>query len=259
MPSPSDPAAGGPNAPNPPLTITPFPDGTGQIAVAAGWSAVRLGEGCAVLVRPDGAQITMGAGMHLVDPRGAAYAAYRDAYATTGTIPPGVLVLPYTADPAQAFVAVNQAIAMQAGRPDPQIHVQSSKPLAATPNCTAAYVEATAVVNTVPVRIRGNVFLMAPSPSGDWSSTVNLVCAPDATFDEDEPALLAMFSSYVLDTDARRKQVEHLQASVAAGAATSAPDHAAIFDRSMKDAKAAQSRIDKSTAAFIQGMFPPDG
>jgi hypothetical protein len=244
-----------PAADAPPLTVVKFQDGTGQIGIAPGWNAVRLGEGCAVVARPDGAHVTLGAGMYLLDPNGSTYQMYRRMYANTGMAPPAGLVVPYTADPAQAFVAVNRAIAAQTGKPDPQTHVESSKPLPAIPGGAAAYIDATAVVNGKPTRIRGNVFVLQPSADGGWSITVNVASAPEATFHDDEPVLLAMFNSYVLDNDARQKQIA---ASQAAFTAKAAEQNQTVFNTSMAGAHAAQLRIDKSTSNFIQGMFHSD-
>ena len=249
----SDPA--GPDAAKPALTVVPFEDGTGRIGIAPGWHAQKLGEGSAILMRPDGARVMMGVGVYALDPNGSTYRMYQQMYSTTGVAPSAGLVVPHDANPARAFVAVNRAIAVQSGRPDPQTRVESSQPLDPFPGGVAAYIDATTLPNATPMRVRGNVFVLDPSPDGGWSITVNLVSAPEATFPQDEPVLLAMFGSYVLDVEARRKQSAEAQAALAAKATG---ENQKTFNTSMTGAHAAQMRIDKSTTDFIHGMFHSD-
>jgi hypothetical protein len=250
----SDPA--GPDAAKPALTIVPFEDGTGRIGIAPGWHAEKLGEGSAYLSRSDGAHVMLGVGVYLLDPNGSTYRTYQRMYAETRFVPAAGFLIPYEADPVRAFVAVNRAIAMQTGKPDPQTNVESSQPLAPVPGGAAAYIDATAIPSSTPMRIRGNVVAMTPSSDGGWSVTVNLVSAPEATFQQDAPVLLAMFNSYVLDVEARRKQVAGAQS---ASAAKVAEHNENVFNTSMAGAHAAQTRIDKSANDFIRGTFHPDG
>jgi hypothetical protein len=240
-----------------PLTVTPFPDGTGHIGIAEGWIATRLGEGCAVLVRPDGAQVSMGVSVRALDPRGSAYQMQRQMGAMGMPPPAAGLVLQYVPDAAHAFVAVNSALMMQGGQPDPEMRIVDANPVAAPPGAMGALVTATYRKDGVARRVRGIVMLYAPMQNGFWMVSGNLASAPDATYDADEPTLLAMFNSFAIDHEAIGKQIGATTAAVTAGGGLST-DQQAIIARGKADRDRVRGMAAKSTNDFIAGMFHSD-
>ncbi|MDQ6944213.1 MAG: hypothetical protein M3169_17070 [Candidatus Eremiobacteraeota bacterium] len=236
-------------ATGPALQVVPFPDGTGHIGIAEGWIAQSLGQGAAVLVGPDGAQVSMGVGVRALDPRGSAYQMNRQMTGM-GIAPPG-LIVEYVADPAHAFVAVNSALMMQGGQPDPQMRIVEAKPAAGPPGAMGAFVTATYHRDGIARRVRGMVLLYAPMQNGYWMLSGNLASAPDATYDRDEPTLQAMFNSFSIDHEAIGKQV-------AAGAATAREDQGKIVERITADGVRARGVAQKSTDDFVAGMFHSD-
>ncbi len=231
------------------LHVVPFPDGTGHIGIAEGWIAQSLGQGAAVLVGPDGAQVSMGVSVRALDPRGSAYQMNRQM-AGMGMPPPG-LVLEYVADPAHAFVAVNSALMMQGGQPDPQMRIVEAKPAAGPPGAISAFITATFHRDGIARRVRGMVYLYAPMQNGYWMLSGNLASAPDAAYDRDEPTLQAMFDSFSIDHDAIGQQI-------AAGAASASADQAKIVERIKADGVRARGVAQKSTSDFVAGMFHSD-
>src|ERR1700681_676371 len=225
------------------LTETPFPDGTGRIGVANGWSATMLGGGCAVLVRADGAQVSAGVSIRALDPRGSAYQAYRG------------LVLSYVADPAQAFVAINRALMMQGGQPDPEMRIVETTPSSSIPG--AAYVSATYRKKSVLRRVRGTVCRYPPMQTGEWMLSGNLVSAPDATFDKDEPVLLAMLGSFSAGNE-MAEQTAAPNATAPPSLEQSRKDQAGIVARATAERVKRRSVADTSTTSFIGGMFHSD-
>jgi hypothetical protein len=254
---PPDPVHSGGASDGPALTLTPFPDGTGRIGVASGWSATVLGGGCAVLVRADGAQVSMGVCVVALDPNGSAYA-MRSRMNAMGVQTPPALVLPYVADPAQAFVAINRALMMQGGQPDPEMTIVETKPAIGVGGAHGAYVAATYRKNAVLRRVRGVVSLFAPAQTGNWMLSGNLVSAPDATFDADEPVLLAMFNSFSVDGSAMSERTAASHATVTASLEQSRKDQADVLARAKADGVTRRNVAATSTSKFVEGMFHSD-
>jgi hypothetical protein len=225
------------------LTMTPFPDGTGRIGVANGWTATMLGGGCAVLVRADGAQVSVGVSVRALDPRGSAYQM-------------NPLVVPYVADPAQAFVAINRALMTQGGQPDPEMRIVEANPSPAVPG--AAYVSATYRKNSVLRRVRGTVRLFPPMQTGEWMLFGNLISAPDATFDEDEPVLLAMLNSFSPGSGATANQTAAPNTAGAPSLEQAREDQAGIIARATADRTVRLNVAATSAKSFLQGMFHSD-
>lgn len=253
------PAAAAANPAAPSLTVVQFPDGTGHIGVAPGWTPQYLGQGQAVLVRPDGAQVSMGVGVGVLDPNGMMYKWYESSGAPR---PPGI-VLPYPANSVQALIDVAAAIAKLNGKPDPETKITAAQARGpGEPPPAGTFVSGTDVIDGTFRQFRGIVYLSPPSPQGGWFISLCVVSGPDATFAHDEATMQAMFNSYFVDAAARQKQIEKnaadlaaAQAATTAAGAQYAQQNAEMVATSRADATAAQHRIDASTANFIRSEF----
>lgn len=224
----------------PELTTMQFPDGTGSIGVAAGWTPRSLGQGQAVLVRPDGAMVSMGVFVVILDPNGPLY---RSCASNGVQLPPGV-VLPYPASAPQGLVDVAAAIAKLNGKPDPQTRVTASQPRPAGGTLVAG----TNVIDGTQRQFSGIVGLSPPGTEGWYNLLACMVSGPDATFARDLPTMQAMYNSYAVNADARQKQLEKSSADAQAAQTDT-------FNRSMELAKGIKQRTDQSTQNFIQGTF----
>jgi len=139
------------------------------------------------------------------------------------------------------------------------------KPVAALPGFNGAEVTGTSRLQGKLLRFDEFVYVGPQGPAGGWQVAVNGVVAPDDRFETDEPAMAALFNSYRLDNGRRQAQV---QANIAAGWAASragiahmnavtAADQATV-DASMRNARAVQDGIDRSTAGFVRYLNDSD-
>jgi hypothetical protein len=107
-------------------------------------------------------------------------------------------------------------------------------------------------------RVRGNVRLFSPLQTGEWMLSGNLVSAPDATFDRDEPVLLAMLDSFSAGSGAAAGQTAAPNATATQSLEQSRKDQADIVARATADRVKRLSIADASNKSFIQGMFHSD-
>jgi hypothetical protein len=225
-------------------------DGTVSINLPADWQIKQFAEGSVVADGPDGAEVVEGLSFPMVDPRGPAGMGIR---------------VPYDSDPASSYETVIRALAQMSGRPAAQFVSIHEKPAAALPGFNGAEVTGTSRVQGKLLRFDEFVDVGPQGPAGGWQVAVNGVVAPDDRFETDEPAMAALFNSYRLDNGRRQAQV---QANIAAGWAASragiahmnavtAADQATV-DASMRNARAVQDGIDRSTAGFVRYLNDSD-
>jgi hypothetical protein len=225
-------------------------DGTVSINLPADWQIKQFAEGSVVADGPDGAEVVEGLSFPMVDPRGPAGMGIR---------------VPYDSDPASSYETVFRALAQMSGRPATQFISIHEKPVAAPSGFNAAEVTGTSRHLGKLLRFDEFVDVGPQGPAGGWQVAVNGVVAPDDRFETDEPAMAALFNSYRLDNGRRQAQV---QANIAAGWAASragiahmnavtAADQATV-DASMRNARAVQDGIDRSTAGFVRYLNDSD-
>ncbi len=121
-----------------------------------------------------------------------------------------------------------------------------------------AYVSATYRKNAVLRRVRGVVSPFAPAQTGNWMLSGNLVSAPEATFDADEPVLLAMFNSFSVDGGAMSERTAASHATVAASLEQSRKHQVDTFVRARADGVTRRNVAAASTSTFIEGTFHSD-
>jgi len=225
-------------------------DGTVSINLPADWQIKQFAEGSIVADGPDGAEVVEGLSFPMVDPRGPAGMGIR---------------VPYDSDPASSYETVIRALAQMSGHPAAQFVSVHEKPVAALPGFNGAEVTGTSRLQGKLLRFDEFVDVGPQGPAGGWQVAVNGVVAPDDRFETDEPAMAALFNSYRLDNGRRQAQV---QANIAAGWAASragiahmnavtAADQATV-DASMRNARAVQDGIDRSTAGFVRYLNDSD-
>jgi len=225
-------------------------DGTVSVNLPADWQIKQFAEGSVVADGPDGAEVVEGLSFPMVDPRGPAGMGIR---------------VPYDSDPARSYQTVIRALAQMSGRPAAQFVSVHEKPVAALPGFNGAEVTGTSRLQGKLLRFDEFVDVGPQGPAGGWQVAVNGVVAPDDRFETDEPAMAALFNSYRLDNGRRQAQV---QANIAAGWAASragiahmnavtAADQATV-DASMRNARAVQDGIDRSTAGFVRYLNDSD-
>jgi len=233
-----------------PTTPMQSSDHTVTLRLPRGWQLKNFGQGQFVADGPDGAEVVRGVSFSFVDPR-------------MGTPASGLgAPLPYSSDPMEAYRGLIGLLTRGASFQFTSIH---EKPVSAPPGIHGAEVYGTSVQNGKPLRFDQVIGVAAPGRMGGYTIAVNGVVAPADRFERDEPEMGALLSSYQLDNDQRMAQV---QAQIAAGWAASEAGRRnlqatterdrAVVDASMRNARAVQDGIDRSTAGFVRYLNDTD-
>jgi len=243
-------------------------DGTVYATIPRDWQMKRFAEGSFVADGPDHAEVVAGLGFSMIDPRGPLYQNQLALSRQMGgrLDPTGGMgaPIPYVGDPAQAYRAIVMFLA-RAQHVDLEITSMSEKPGAAPGGIRGAEVSGTSMRNGTALRFDEVVGVGPPGPGGGWTATVTGAVAPADRFVADEPQMATALAGYRIDAQRRQDQVH---ANIAAGwaasragianmNATTARDQA-VADASMRNARAAQDCIDRSTAGFVRYLNDSD-
>jgi hypothetical protein len=229
-------------APVPPLHEVDAQDGTVSARIPAQWSAARLSEGVFAATAPDGSEVDQELSASFLDPR--------SPMASRPSWP----LLPYPASPAQGLIEATHVM-----RPDPQVHIESSTPQGSQGNMTVSRVEGTQTLrNGTPGRFRGFIALSSLGQYGLWTISIKSVAAPSASFVQQLPTLVAIFSSYHVNQGARNAQVgaylaeaQQNEARLLSANAAVQRRNAAVASASEANARNVQDGIDRSTSGFV--------
>ncbi len=248
-----------------PLTDVQSPDGTLTVGVARGYQLQRLAMGSFGATGADGAVVNGGGGIPLLDPSGTTYQSWKRLLAMTPnfhTSYPG-LVIPFTRDPVDGWVAARVMSAQQQHQPDPQIRLARKAMLDLPPGPVpmhGALIQGSEVMNGTPMVFLGSVIASEPSAEGSWTITVNLLHAPVEHADADLPAMWAMLTSVHID-QARlaATTMAVIRAMAEQSSALMQDRHDANmalmqsnFEHAMAQARRSQDAIDRSAAATIR-------
>ncbi|MDQ6942711.1 MAG: hypothetical protein M3169_09390 [Candidatus Eremiobacteraeota bacterium] len=231
-----------------PLHTITAQDNTVSISIPADWTTGRLAEGEYLVRGPDQAAVYSIA--QVVELGGRA-------------VVPGTPALPYIADPARAFIAVQQAQAQVRGDADPQIHLDTVKALPDPPNMPpgtkGTLVGGTTILKSVTRRFMGVVWVTPPTNQLAWLLHLDrFISAPADRFAADRSMMLTILNSsrfngkaYQVTVWKHLKEMDDTTNKMLQQSAQWRADQQAKFQASMNSARAAQDSIDRSTAGFV--------
>jgi len=235
-------------------------DGTVSAQLPEGWQMKQFGGGMFVADGAGGAEVVQGVSLQVLDPRGQLY----QQAMQMGRPPAGYrLFIPYTTDPARAYERAMESLNRSSGSSVTFTSV-SERPIRwLGPN--GAEVSGTSVRNGKTLRFDEYVGVSPEGPYGGWQIAVNGAVAPEVDFERDEPEMAVLFRSWRPNEALVHAQVE---SNIASGwaqsragranlAATTARDQG-VVDASMRNARAAQDGIDRSTAGFVRYLNGTD-
>jgi hypothetical protein len=211
----------------PPLTPTPFPDGSGSVSLPAGWRIAFASHGAAKIEGPKGELVLlMNSYGPIFDPNNPQTQA-RLRYANPNNRP---LLCPDT-DALQTYRCL-----LQRSRPQPSFQLQKSQPL--PPQRMA--VQAMMIDADLDLHDGKGVLacelglsITAMNPTAGRTLGINGTCAPKSAVPQELPILKAVFDSYAINgqvvanqyaADARRSQQAGANARAQANAAHAAED-----------------------------------
>ncbi|HEY1725519.1 MAG TPA: hypothetical protein VGF89_08850 [Steroidobacteraceae bacterium] len=211
----------------PPLTPTPFPDGSGSVSLPAGWRVAFASHGAAKIEGPKGESVLlMNSYGPIYDP-GNPQVQARMRYANPNNPP---LLCPDT-DALHTYLCL-----LQRSRPPPSFQLQKSQPL--PPQRMA--VQAMLVDADLDMHDGRGVLacelglsITAMSPTAGRTLGINGTCAPKSSMPQELPTLKAVFDSYSMNgqvvanqyaADAHRSQQAGANARAQANAAHAAED-----------------------------------
>ena len=198
-------------APAEPLHAVTFADGTGSMGLPADWRLLTGGGGTAGAVGPGGEFVGYNVvltGMDPNNPKGSQY---------LRNMPPQMrqaqqrmmVVLPYSGDPVQSFVAAFQQLARQNGKPLPQLAVARQTPIGAGQGLHVAAIQGTGTLPGIPGKaddapgvFLGYVQVTAPDLMGQWTLYTTLMFVPKATLAAQGQTALAVLGSVQINFQA---------------------------------------------------------
>ena len=205
------PAAPAAPAQMPPMQRTPFPDGSGSMALPPGWQITNSIKGMVEASGPDESMAMFGIHGPVYTPEGAAQV--QQSFQSVGMNPTlDLLVIPYT-DPASAFrtywntmpAHVARTLSLQV--PSQQVTRIVEQKATPWPSGQAAYLDVEWLRGGAPYR---SLFLfgMQPTYGGTWTFYISGVSTPAARFARDLPALMQMWQSYQVAASVHRERID---------------------------------------------------
>jgi hypothetical protein len=197
-------AAPAPPPPPPNLTTYNFPDQTGSVGVADGWTCNAKTIGGAMITGPADQSIAFDAGGQVYTPTGQTMGMLRMA---NRQAPANWLVGPYNPDPAEALKNLYAAITannQRTGQPtetvDNIVEDDAMQVDPRVPNGHAAFIvfDSTKTSQGTSTKYRSAVmFTVYTLNQGQdtWGFFATQMLAPSATFDRDFPVMVAMYKS----------------------------------------------------------------
>jgi hypothetical protein len=191
-------------APAEPMQRQSFADGTGSIDLPADWRLLSGGGGSVAAIGPTGEVVSYNSVLTGMDPNNPKAQQY------LRTMPAQVLnsrrqsmaVVPYTADPVQAFNALFRQLAAQNGKPPPGLVVRRSTPIGAEQGLHIAEMEGDGTFPGVPGKADdapgifiGYVQVTPPDPMGQWTLYTTLCFVPKAEAARQAATALAVLGS----------------------------------------------------------------
>jgi hypothetical protein len=126
--TPAAPAAPVKSGPPLPLQRAVFPDGTGSIALPAGWQMQNAQKGDVTVAGPHGEKLRFGWTIAVIDPTNPQSRALMGN--SRGAAPPNFVAIPHSADPATAFKAAFTQLAQKAHKQPPVIDIAKVQDIA---------------------------------------------------------------------------------------------------------------------------------
>ena len=217
------------------LTRTDFPDGTGAIGIASGFTPSQMQTAGMIARSADGAALRIQGVIGAIDPHGNAM--FRGG---------GIAVAAYSPDVATAWENARRAFRLANNLPDEQLTVESSTSLETGNGKKGAVVYGYAMQSGKRVAYQAIVTVSPPAGSyASWTLVFTALWAPVDRFAQDAPALVAMMSSYTADmTKANQIQTRTVDEILARSAAQT---------QSMLDSNAAwRERQARNSAIALQ-------
>ncbi len=264
-PSPSNQAANQAGPPDPATVLGPdakvysFPDGTGSILLAAGYTTDAQSATTPVLIKgPAFQSVIINGGLLVNTPDSQLVQTMKkneEWMRSRGVQPaphPPILIAPFT-DPAQALTDLNPQLGEMArakGLPVSRLDkiISTKEVPSALPNGKRAFVAiaSTRIENGVSTKMRhSEVIDMSMTGQGVWSMFITAINAPEATFAKDRPILAAMLNSMSINEQvASQRMRESNQAAMNAIKAQGDADMAALKSRHEQYMQDQQTRFE---------------
>ena len=230
------------------LPRTIFPDNTGSIGIATGFTPSGMATGGVTIRSNDGAALRMQGVIGAIDPRGNAM--FRGG---------GIAVAEYSPDVATAWKNARRAALAASGQPPEDLTVETSVALPTSGGKNGAVVDGYAMRAGRHLAYEAIVTVSPPAgSSASWTLVFSVVWSPVERFAEDAPSLLAMEYSYSADMQ-RANQIQ--DAAVGAILARSAKETQAGLDSNaaFRERQARNSALALQQSAEAQDYISREG
>ncbi len=202
------------SAPAPSLQPYTAPDQSASAGVPAGWKVTQASQTAIQMAGPNGETVFLGT----------AVVAKNAAFQLNVSPASGIdISMPYSATLGQKLTMIVQQNAAKAGKPAPQITIDSTTPLqlpAAVGQCARIIADGSGAQG--PVKLM-TVFCSLPVDSGGvYKNILLLAQAPAATAAQSAPVAQAIFQSYRIPSDWLQKKLAPFTAPPAPSAASAA-------------------------------------